>query len=94
MQSGSLFDCSQALAPKQAACSILRSWSRHLAYCPFDTAIDTTPLWQALQSSCPGLQWLTNLLPCRLAEEEIVKHITTIDAKIDRASALEMFRAW
>ena len=31
---------------------------------------------------------------CRLAEEEIVKHITTIDAKIDRPSALKMFRAW
>lgn len=31
---------------------------------------------------------------CRLAEEEIAKHITTIDSKISRASALDMFRKW
>ena len=38
--------------------------------------------------------WLTASLLGRLAEEEIVKHITTIDAKIHRADALDMFRTW
>lgn len=31
---------------------------------------------------------------CRLAEEEIVKHIITTDASISRLEALQMFRSW
>ena len=31
---------------------------------------------------------------CRLAEEEIVKHVTTTDADIGRAQALSLLRSW
>lgn len=31
---------------------------------------------------------------CRLAEEEIVKHITTTDSKIPRSAALNLLRSW
>ncbi len=31
---------------------------------------------------------------CRLAEEEIIKHITTTDASIKRGQALSLLRTW
>jgi hypothetical protein len=37
---------------------------------------------------------ITSFLSYRLAEEEIIKHITTTDADIGRAQALSLLRTW
>ena len=53
-----------------------------------------------IKKRCGTRRWtpvrtdITFLFSHRLAEEEIIKHITTTDADIGRAQALSLLRTW